>query len=101
MRPINVLIFFLSDSDSSEDDFVVKFKGEVISLRNISKLLHQQNITLPNEKEFFRVILQQKNSTAQSCRGRCYVGERQRCKKCYCDKVCETFGDCCFDFYLR
>ncbi|XP_022800965.1 uncharacterized protein LOC111338715, partial [Stylophora pistillata] len=46
-------------------------------------------------------MLKQKNSSAQSCGGRCYIGERQQSKSCYCDRVCETFGNCCIDFYSR
>ena len=79
----------------------MKFKGEVISLRNISKLLRQHNITLPDETMFFKEVHKQKNSRAQSCERRCFRGEIRKDKICYCDKACKTLGDCCLDFYSR
>ena len=41
-----------------------------------------------------------------SCSGRCGVDERDASismpikdlPKCFCDKLCDEFGDCCFDF---
>ena len=96
----NKLIFLL-DSDSKDDDFLVKFKGEIISLRKIAKLLHQQNIYLPQENEFFNEVHRQKKTATRSCEGRCFLKEIRPHQSCYCDNVCRTFGDCCLDFYSR
>ena len=80
---------------------VVKFKGELISWRNLSQLLHQHNITVPREQAVLNTVLREKDSSAQSCKGRCFVEERRQKKTCFCDKACERLSDCCLDFYLR
>ncbi|KAL9970848.1 hypothetical protein ACROYT_G023299 [Oculina patagonica] len=97
-----------SDSDqfpipveSPDQDFVVKFKGQIISWKNISQLLRQHNITVPDEGAALRAVLQQKDSSTQSCEGRCLLEERRERKPCYCDEACKTFSDCCLDFYSR
>ena len=41
-----------------------------------------------------------------SCKNRCGKDERdastaaffRRLSRCYCDKLCDEFGDCCYDF---
>ena len=87
--------------ESRDQDFVVKFKGQLISWRNLSQLLHQHNITVPREQAVLNTVLREKDSSAQSCEGRCFVEERRRKKTCFCDKACEIFSDCCLDFYSR
>ena len=80
----------------------MKYKGETYSLRNLFKILRRHNITVPqNEKDFLREALSQKQLTAQSCEGRCFLEERSDAKECYCDMACKSWGDCCLDFYLR
>ncbi|KAL9970851.1 hypothetical protein ACROYT_G023302 [Oculina patagonica] len=87
---------------SKDRDFIVKFKGEIISWRKISQLLRQHNITVPQEKHLFAAVLKQKSSSAQSCRGRCFLDERKTpYKTCFCDKACKAFSDCCLDFHTR
>ena len=84
------------------DDFAVKYKGEFFSLKKLLQLLRHHNITVPpNERSFLREVLNQKQSQAQSCRGRCFMKERSDAKRCYCDNECKTWGDCCLDFHLR
>ncbi|KAL9971178.1 hypothetical protein ACROYT_G023670 [Oculina patagonica] len=46
------------------------------------------------------------NSQKYSCKNRCGVEQRnasvsladERSPRCFCDKLCDEFGDCCFDF---
>ena len=71
------------DVGSNDDDFVVKFKGEIISWKNLTDLLRQHNITIPQENEVLAEVLQQKDSSAQSCQGRCFMDERSDEKRCY------------------
>ena len=90
--------------ESTDQDFVVKFKSEIFSWKNFSQLLRQHNITLPHENDILAAVLEQKNSSAQSCQGRCFMDERTdilHSKTCFCDKACITFRDCCLDFHLR
>jgi len=76
----------------------VKFKGEVISLIKLLQLLRHHNVTVPiNEEAFLDEVFYQKQSSAQSCEGRCFLEERSDPKWCYCDKDCKTWGDCCLD----
>ncbi|PFX13285.1 G-protein coupled receptor Mth2 [Stylophora pistillata] len=79
----------------SKDDFIVRYKAQTLSLRDI---FHQQNVSLP-ERSFFDEVNKQKTSTDQSCTGRCFSKERKPNMTCYCDNACKTFGDCCLDFY--
>lgn len=79
----------------------MKFKGEIFSWKNLTDMLRQYNITIPQENEVLAEVLQQKDSSAQSCQGRCFMDERSEEKTCYCDKACKTFGDCCLDFPLK
>ena len=89
------------DLESEDQDFVVRFKGETISLKNVTQLLRQHNITLPEEGKFLAAVLEQKNSSVQSCEGRCFAEERGEKKTCFCDKLCKILGDCCLDYYSR
>lgn len=79
----------------------MKFKGEIFSWKNLTDMLRQYNITIPQENEVLAEVLQQKDSSAQSCQGRSFMDERSEEKTCYCDKACKTFGDCCLDFPLK
>ena len=82
----------------------MKFKGEVISLIKELQLFRHHNVTIPmDEKAFLDEVFHQKKSSAQSCRGRCFLEERRRYppKWCYCDMDCKTWGDCCLDFQLK
>ena len=53
-----------------------------------------------------RIIPTYKKMKKYSCSGRCGVDERNASVltrstdliKCFCDKLCDEFGDCCFDF---
>ena len=53
-----------------------------------------------------RVIQAYKEFKTYSCSRRCGVDERNASAwipsgdlpKCFCDKLCDEFGDCCFDF---
>ena len=95
--------FYLSsDSEKKVKDLIVKFKGEILSWRNLTKLLRYHNVTIPDEGSILHAVLQDKNSRDQSCERRCFLDERRfRHKTCFCDKACRTFGDCCLDFHLR
>ena len=86
---------------SANQDFVVKFKNENVSLKNLLKLLRQHNITVPQEKRFLDAVIRANRSSDQSCKGRCFLEERSEAKWCYCDKTCKTWGDCCLDFQTR
>ena len=89
-------------SETKDKDFIVKFKGETFSWKNLTKLLRQYNVTVPDEGSILRAVLREKNSRDQSCKHRCFLDERRfRHKTCFCDKACRTFGDCCLDFHLR
>ena len=80
----------------------MKFKGGVVSLRNLLYQLQHHNITVPyNTRAFVHEVLNQKRSSSQSCNGRCFMDERGNAKLCHCDTGCKTWGDCCLDFYLR
>jgi len=79
----------------------VKFKGEVLSWKNLTDELRQHNITIPQESDVVAEVLRQKDSSAQSCEGRCLIDERSGEKGCYCDKACKTYSDCCLDFHSR
>ncbi|XP_022809262.1 uncharacterized protein LOC111346225 [Stylophora pistillata] len=92
---------FLELSGSDHQDFVVNFKGETISLKNLTKLLRHHNVTLPQEDRYLAEALRQKNASEQSCGGRCLSEERGEGNKCFCDKACRELGDCCLDFYSR
>lgn len=87
--------------ESRDEDFVVKFKGEIFSWKNFSHLLRQHNITVPQERDVLAEVLRQKDSSSQSCQGRCFLDERSDEKSCYCDQACQTFSDCCLDFHSR
>ncbi|PFX13284.1 Uncharacterized protein K02A2.6, partial [Stylophora pistillata] len=91
----------LYDLGSDHQDFVVNFKGETISLKNLTKLLRHHNVTLPQEDRYLAEALRQKNASEQSCGGRCLSEERGEGNKCFCDKACRELGDCCLDFYSR
>ncbi|PFX22077.1 Latrophilin-2 [Stylophora pistillata] len=45
---------------SDHQDFVVNFKGETISLKNLTKLLRHHNVTLPQEDRYLAEALRQK-----------------------------------------
>ena len=53
-----------------------------------------------------REFLRQHSFPKYSCRNRCGKDERdastgeffRRLSRCYCDKLCDEFGDCCYDF---
>ena len=79
----------------------MKFKGEIFSWKNLTDMLRQHNITIPQENEVLAEVIKQKNSSAQSCLGRCFMDERREEKTCYCDEACKTFSDCCLDFNSR
>lgn len=100
-KVFRTISIFFPDLESNDQDFVVKFKGQFISWKNISQLLRQHNITVPHEGVLLRAVLQQKDYSPQSCEGRCFLEERREEKPCYCDKACKTFSDCCLDFYAR
>jgi len=92
-------LYFVSNLDSTDQDFIVKWRGEIFSWKNLSQLLRQQNLIVP---QVLAEVLQQKNSSVQSCQGRCFFDERRFLyNTCFCDKACRTFGDCCLDFHLR
>lgn len=91
--------FFL-DSGTKERDFIVKFKGEILSWKNLTQLLRRHNITVPDEKAVLAAVLGVKY-LGQSCKKkrRCSVDERRfHHKTCFNDEACKTFGDCCLDF---
>lgn len=99
---INDKLRFLFDLESRDQDFLIKWRGEMYSWKNLSQLLHQHNITLPQEEKVFSAVLQQKNSSAQSCKGRCFLNERRHPNMaCFCDKPCKLLSDCCLDFQTR
>ena len=87
------------DVGSNDADFVVKFKGEIFSWKNLTDQPRQHNITIPQESDVLAEVLQQKDSSDQSCQGRCFTDERSAEKSCYCDKACKRFSDCCLDFH--
>lgn len=53
-----------------------------------------------------REFLRHHSFPKYSCRNRCGKDERdastgeffRRLSRCYCDKLCDEFGDCCYDF---
>ena len=94
--------YLFPDSEKKVRDFIVRFKGEIFSLRNFTKLLRHHNITVPDEGSILHAVLRDKNSRDQSCEHRCFLDERRsRHNTCFCDKACRAFGDCCLDFHLR
>ena len=93
--------FFSYFKDSTDQDFIVKFKGEIFSWRNLSQLLRQHNITVPHENDVLPVVLREKTLPHQSCKDRCLSDERKYDKTCFCDMACQKFGDCCLDFHSR
>jgi len=100
----NILIYFSSGVDSADQDFIVNFEDEDISLIKLLQLLRHHNVTVPiNEKAFLDAVFHQKQSSAQSCARRCFLEERCRYppKWCYCDMDCKAWGDCCLDFHMR
>lgn len=97
---VTVCVYF-PDVGSNDADFVVKFKGEIFSWKNLTELLRQHNITIPQESEVLAEVLQQKDFSDQSCQGRCFMDERSDEKRCYCDKACKAYSDCCLDFHSR
>lgn len=82
-----------------QPDFVLKYKGQDVSLRTLLK----SNVILPvNTQIFLEKVADQKNSSQQSCQGRCFLDERSDAvMSCYCDKDCKKWGDCCWDFKIR
>lgn len=55
-----------------------------------------------NTQSFLEKVADQKNSSQQSCQGRCFIDERSDAvMSCYCDKDCKKWGDCCWDFKIR
>ena len=91
-------MIFFPDSETKDKDFIVKFKGETFSWKNLTKLLRQYNVTEPDEGSILHAVLREKNSRDQSCKHRCFLDERR-----FGDSVIRhsTFGDCCLDFHLR
>ncbi|XP_068690966.1 uncharacterized protein [Montipora foliosa] len=88
----------------SEQDFVVNYKGKVVSFKALLQELLKNNVKLPvNTQDFLNAVIGQKNSSDQSCQGRCSKEERSgnATKSCYCDKDCKAWGDCCLDFPTR
>ena len=99
---MNVGYGLFSYLGTGDQDFVVKFKGEMFSWKNLSQLLRQHNITVPQEKDLLAAVVQQKTSRDQSCQDRCFLDERKYLHKtCFCDVACKTFSDCCLDFHSR
>lgn len=102
IKVINDNLSFFFHLGSRDQDFVVKWRGEMLSWKNLSQLLHQHNITLPQEENVLAAVLQLKNSSVQSCQGRCFLNERRHDNKtCFCDKPCKLLSDCCLDFQTR
>ena len=95
-----IIVYFSSYLETGGHDFTVKFKGEIYSWKNLSQLLRQHNIAVPNE-DVLTAVLQQKNLALQSCKDKCFFDEREYNKSCFCDKACKTFRDCCLDFQSR
>lgn len=101
-RVVALIDFFCIDSDSADQDFAVKFKGEIISFIELLKSLRLLNASVPkNENVLLSAVFQLNGSSAHSCKGRCFLEERSATKWCYCDKACQAWGDCCLDFHLR
>ena len=99
---INLVLYFYPDLDSADRDFIVKFKGEVISLIELLQLLRHRNVTVPKNKQaFLKALILQKQSSAQSCEGICFLEERSDPTWCYCDTDCKAWGDCCLGFQLK
>ena len=53
--------------------------------------------------EIVQKFIQRLNMRDYSCKNRCGVQVEERKSpwytyRCYCDKFCVDFGDCCFDF---
>ena len=79
----------------------MKLKGEIISLKKLLQILHRLNTSVPEERRFLDALFHEKQSSAQSCDGRCFLEERSDPKWCYCDMGCKAWGDCCLDLYVR
>lgn len=89
-------ITFLFFLESKRSDFIVKFKGKELRWK---KLLRQHNVPLRYKNAVLAAVLEQKNSTFQSCKGRCFGDERKHDKTCFCDMACKILRDCCLDYY--
>ncbi|KAL9970853.1 hypothetical protein ACROYT_G023304, partial [Oculina patagonica] len=83
--------------NSIERDFIVKFKGEIFSWKNLSRQLRQHNITVT--QDLLDAVLKEKTFPHHSCQGRCFLDERKDDKTCFCDEACKTYTDCCLDFH--
>ena len=90
--------YYIFSLESKRKDFIVEFKGKKIRLK---KLLRQHKMPLGKRNAVLAAVLEEKDSTLQSCKGRCFGDERKHSKTCYCDMACKTFRDCCLDFHLR
>ena len=97
---VQFLYFFLGND---QPDFVLKYKGQDVSLKTLLQKLLKNNVILPvNTQIFLEKVANQKNSSQQSCQGRCFIEERSDAvMSCYCDKDCKKWGDCCWDFKAR
>lgn len=71
-RVVALIDFFCIDSDSADQDFAVKFKGEIISFIELLKSLRLLNASLPkNENVLLSAVFQLNGSSAHSCKDRC------------------------------
>ena len=101
---LKISFFICTHPVVSEQDFVVNYKGKVVSFKALLQEILKNNVKLPvNTQDFLNAVIGQKNSSDQSCQGRCSKEERSgnATKSCYCDKDCKAWGDCCLDFPTR
>ena len=49
-------MIFFPDSETKDGDLIVKFKGEILS-ENLTELLRQDNITVPDERTALSAVL--------------------------------------------
>ncbi|XP_078373674.1 uncharacterized protein LOC144657238 [Oculina patagonica] len=75
---------------------------EAFLLRTLHRNCNPDGIPSNDSKweEIIRNLTQRFSIREYSCESRCGVQERNAPlqPKCYCDRLCEDFGDCCFDF---